>query len=66
MLEDTNGDGKVDQRTVFAENVLEVSGLMAVERRLIVTSAPESCSSRTPTATARPTCARCFTPASPR
>src|SRR5215472_185417 len=25
MLEDTNGDGKADKRTIFAENVLEVS-----------------------------------------
>ena len=41
MLEDTNGDGIADKRTVFAENVLEVSGLMAWKGGLIVTSAPE-------------------------
>jgi putative membrane-bound dehydrogenase-like protein len=41
MLEDTNGDGKADRRTVYAENVLEVSGLMPWKGGLIVTSAPD-------------------------
>src|SRR6476661_2185417 len=41
MLEDTNGDGIADKRTVFAENVLEVSGLMPWKGGLIVTSAPD-------------------------
>jgi putative membrane-bound dehydrogenase-like protein len=41
MLEDTNGDGVADKRTVFAENVLEVSGLMPWKGGLIVTSAPD-------------------------
>src|SRR2546430_3067166 len=39
LLEDTNGDGKIDHTTVFAENVLDVSGLMAWKGGLIVTSA---------------------------
>ena len=41
MLEDTNGDGIFDRRTVFAEHVLEVSGLMPWKGGLIVTSAPD-------------------------
>src|SRR5579871_1887937 len=41
MLEDTDGDGKPDKRTVFAENVLEVSGIMPWKGGLIVTSAPD-------------------------
>jgi len=41
MLEDTNGDGIADKRTVFADNVLEVSGLMLWKGGLIVTSAPD-------------------------
>jgi putative membrane-bound dehydrogenase-like protein len=41
MLEDTNGDGIADKRTIFADNVLEVSGLMPWKGGLIVTSAPD-------------------------
>src|SRR5438876_4495577 len=41
MLEDTNGDGIADKRTVFAENLLEVSGLMPWKGGLIVTAAPD-------------------------
>src|SRR5690348_16605321 len=41
LLEDTDGDGKPDKRTVFADNVLEVSGLMPWKGGLIVTSAPD-------------------------
>ena len=41
MLEDTNNDGIFDRRTVFAERVLEVSGLMPWKGGLIVTSAPD-------------------------
>lgn len=40
LLEDTNGDGKIDRATVFADNVLAVSGLMPWKGGLIVTSAP--------------------------
>src|SRR5437763_6627567 len=41
MLEDTNGDGKIDRRTVFADHVLEVTGLMPWNGDLIVTAAPD-------------------------
>jgi len=41
MLEDTDGDGKADRRTVFAEHVLEVSGLQPWKGGLVVTSAPD-------------------------
>jgi len=41
MLEDTDGDGKPDRVTVFADNVLAVSGIMPWKGGLIVTSAPD-------------------------
>ena len=41
LLEDTDGDGKPDKRTVFADHVLEVSGILPWKGGLIVTSAPE-------------------------
>src|SRR5204863_7793184 len=41
LLEDTNGDGKIDRATVFADNVLAVSGFMPWKGGLIVTSAPD-------------------------
>jgi putative membrane-bound dehydrogenase-like protein len=41
LLEDTDGDGKFDKRTVFADHVLEVSGIMPWKGGLIVTSAPD-------------------------
>jgi putative membrane-bound dehydrogenase-like protein len=41
LLEDTDGDGKIDRATIFAENVLDVSGLMPWKGGLIVTSAPD-------------------------
>jgi len=41
LLEGTHGDGKIDRTTIFAENVLDVSGLMAWKGGLIVTSAPD-------------------------
>ncbi|MBI3207853.1 MAG: c-type cytochrome [Candidatus Solibacter usitatus] len=40
MLEDIDGDGVADKSTVFAENVLQVSGLMVWKGGLIVPSAP--------------------------
>ncbi|MFN7938213.1 MAG: PVC-type heme-binding CxxCH protein [Bryobacteraceae bacterium] len=40
MLEDTDGDGKADKSTVFAEDVLQVSGLMPWKGGLIVPAAP--------------------------
>jgi len=41
LLEDTNGDGKIDRSVIFADQVLEVSGLMPWKGGLIVTSAPD-------------------------
>jgi len=41
LLEDTDGDGKLDRRTVFADHVLEVSGILPWNGGLIVTSAPD-------------------------
>ncbi len=41
LLEDTDGDGKIDKATIFAENVLAVSGFMPWKGGLIVTSAPD-------------------------
>ena len=41
LLEDRNGDGRIDQSTVFADQVLEVSGLQPWKGGLIVTSAPD-------------------------
>jgi putative membrane-bound dehydrogenase-like protein len=40
MLQDTDGDGKADKSTVFAENVLQVSGLAVWKGGLIVPAAP--------------------------
>ncbi len=44
MLEDTNGDGRIDGRdraVVFADQVLEVSGILPWKGGLIVCSAPD-------------------------
>src|SRR5206468_2969169 len=41
LLEDTDGDGKIDRSSVFAEHVLEVSGILPWKGGLIVTSAPD-------------------------
>ncbi|HTM51310.1 MAG TPA: PVC-type heme-binding CxxCH protein [Bryobacteraceae bacterium] len=41
LLEDTDGDGKLDRSVIYADQVLEVSGLMPWKGGLIVTSAPD-------------------------
>jgi len=41
MLEDTDGDGKADKSTVFAENLLHASGLMPWKGGLIVPASPD-------------------------
>ena len=41
LLEDRNGDGRIDHSTIFADHLLEVSGLMPWKGGLIVTTAPE-------------------------
>lgn len=40
FLEDTNGDGKVDKSTLFAEDMIQSSGLMAWDGGVIVCAAP--------------------------
>ncbi len=41
LLEDRDGDGRIDHSTIFADNLLEVSGLMPWKGGLVVTTAPE-------------------------
>ncbi len=41
MLEDVDGDGKFDRNVIFAEQVLEVSGMYPWKGGLIVTTAPD-------------------------
>jgi putative membrane-bound dehydrogenase-like protein len=41
LLEDTNGDGKPDKATIFADNLLAVDGIMPWKGGLIATSAPD-------------------------
>jgi putative membrane-bound dehydrogenase-like protein len=41
LLEDTNGDGLMERAVVFADRVLQVSGILPWQGGLIVTSAPD-------------------------
>ncbi len=41
MLEDRDGDGRIDRSWIFADEVLQVSGLMPWKGGLLVTSAPD-------------------------
>lgn len=41
LLEDTNGDGKADKATIFAENTMHASGLMPWNGGLIVPASPD-------------------------
>src|SRR5438445_9505359 len=41
QLEDRDGDGRIDHSTIFADNLLAVSGLMPWKGGLIVTTAPQ-------------------------
>jgi putative membrane-bound dehydrogenase-like protein len=41
LLEDTNGDGRVDRSTVFADNLRLPSGVMRHKRGILVTSPPD-------------------------
>jgi putative membrane-bound dehydrogenase-like protein len=41
LLQDKDGDGKYETNTIFADNVLAVSGIMPWKGGLIVTSAPD-------------------------
>lgn len=41
LIEDTNGDGKIDKATIFADHLLAVSGILPWKGGVIVTSAPD-------------------------
>lgn len=41
LLEDTNGDGRADKATIFAENTLDASGMIAWNGGLIVPASPD-------------------------
>lgn len=41
LLEDTDGDGRVDRSTVFADNLRLPSGVMRYKRGILVTSPPD-------------------------
>ncbi|MBK5293557.1 MAG: c-type cytochrome [Acidobacteriia bacterium] len=41
MLEDTNGDGRADRNMIWADNLLQVSGLMPWKGGMIVPAAPQ-------------------------
>ncbi len=67
ICEDTDGDGRADKFTVFAEKLSIPTSLLLRQRRCDRSRRPPTrCSSRTPTATTRPTCARCCSPAGTR
>ena len=41
LLEDTNGDGRIDQSKIFAENITEATSILPWKGGLIVTAAPD-------------------------
>jgi len=41
VLEDTNGDGRVDRSTLFADNLRLPSGVMRYKKGILVTSPPD-------------------------
>ena len=60
ILEDTNGDGRADKFTVFAENLnVPIEPHVRQRRRHRRRAAAASCFSRTRTATTRRTRVRC-------
>ena len=40
MLSDTNGDGRIDKSTIFADSLLEATSILPWKGGLIVTAAP--------------------------
>ena len=67
ICEDTDGDGKADKFTVFADKLSIPTSLCLRQRRRDRRARPRTrCSSRTPTATTRPTSARSSSPAGAR
>src|SRR5918996_2430764 len=41
LLEDTNGDGRIDRTTVFADQLVLPAGVMRGEKGILVTAAPD-------------------------
>jgi len=41
LLEDTNGDGRIDRRTVFADQLVLPAGIMRWKKGVLVTAAPD-------------------------
>ena len=67
ILEDTNGDGKADKRTVFAGDLQQPDRLRVLQRRRASSRSSRTwCSSRTPTATTATTPRRSSCTASTR
>ena len=63
ICEDTDGDGKADKFTVFAEGFNIPTSMTFARGGVILAHAPEFISSRTRTATTRQTSAKCCSPA---
>ena len=66
ILEDTDGDGRYDKATTFLDGLRFPTGVLPWRNGVLVASRPTSSTPRTATATARPTIARCSSPASAR
>jgi hypothetical protein len=64
VLESTRGDGRYDRSTLFADGLPFPTSAVPWRDGVLVTAAPTSFFSRTPTATAAPTAAPSSTPAS--
>jgi len=58
ICEDTNGDGRADKFTVFADGLNIPTGLVFTNGGLIVSQPPRFFSSKTPMATTKRTSAR--------
>ena len=58
MLRDTNNDGVPDRTTIFAENLVMPTGVMRWKKASSLPTRLTFSTSRTPTATASPTCVK--------
>ena len=58
LLEDTDGDGKFDKRTVFVEHLVWPTGLACFDGGVFIAARRICCTARTPTATAKRICAK--------
>ncbi len=64
LLDDVDGDGKFDRSTVFADKLSWPTSVVLWKRGIFVAARRTSGTSRTSTATARPTFGRRFSPGS--